>query len=125
MNFFRAAVVAFIIGATALPSRAAEVPRLKFDQKALALPPLSLREIVPSSVPVPSLSLQGETKRPPLPSPSSVRREGSELSSRWPMPLLRPDETIDYKVIVVPPDPAVDFKLAIKNPDRDAPQRNR
>ncbi len=122
MTFLRSAVVGLILSAPTASFRAAESPALRFDHKSLALPPLSLRDIVPGPVRPPASTLQEETKRPTL--PSSAVRNRPELSSRWPMPVLRPDETVAYKMVVVPPDPAVDFKLVIKNPDREAqPQK--
>lgn len=35
------------------------------------------------------------------------------------MPILEPDATIDYKLIVRPPDTTIDFKLLVKEPETE------
>ena len=93
-------------------------PLLRFDHKAASLPPLSLAEI--TRQPAPSLSFAPDriATRPPL--PRSTPRDRFSSDPRWPMPVIKPDDAVDYKMAVVQPDPAVDYKLEIRSPDGDA-----
>ena len=94
-----------------LPGRAATVP--EFNSQTRTLPPLSLIDSIKG----------GTTSRPPqtgsllFRSPTVAARPTARLVTReFGIPILKPNETVDYKLNVLAPDPTVDFKLTVKVP---------
>lgn len=93
-------------------------PPLRFDHRAATLPPLSLAEI--TRQPGPALTLAPERSAARLSPPRSNPRDRVRSDPRWPMPVIKPGDGVDYKMVMIPPDPAVDYKMEMKSPDADA-----
>jgi hypothetical protein len=96
--------------------RAADPVLPDFNSKTLALPSLSLKEVLNELELAPAKPPQAPLvqPRPTLPTPEPrVSRESG-------MPILRPDPNVDYKMIVKAPDPAIDFKMIVRSPDSEA-----
>lgn len=99
-------------------------PSPQFNYKVATLPPLSLADL--TRQPSPALAFSNDRKAAQSNLPRANQPERVSSDSRWPMPVIKPDETIDYKMAVIAPDQAVDYKLEIKPPaGGDPPPANR
>ena len=87
-----------------------------FNSQSLPLPPLSLRDIAkgaPATAPRHHDFLRSLTE-------AAVARAAPKKIFRMAgMPIIEPDASVDYKIIVRPPDPAIDFKLQVKVPETE------
>jgi hypothetical protein len=124
--------------------RAADFPLSKFPNERIGLPPLSLSESIAKGVATPK-PLQFGTGFPSysaladppnvapgfLPSAvgmvamreSTRNRKAPRVSRAWGMPIIEPNNTVDYALIIVPPDPSIDFKMVLKEPTPPWPVR--
>ena len=109
---------------------------LAFGGERIGIPPLSLTEtIAKSAVPpkpfqfgtsLPSYSaLEDRLKlspdlvphaRPNFAPPASRPTRQPRVSRASGMPILEPNDAVDYKLTIVPPDPSIDFKMIVQNP---------
>jgi hypothetical protein len=81
-----------------------------FPQSKIELPPLSLAESARQTPPPwqdPAKSWSNE----PIPTPSRAKKFLSV------MPVIRPKEGVDYKLIIKAADPTVDYKMLINAPE--------
>ena len=123
-----------------VPAVAADPSALKFGGERIGVPPLSLSESITSGStrtlhrPPFLTTLPEDSTSPELPhfSPKLLPRTRPSMPrvtkdpSRSPrvdrdsgMPVIIPNEAVDYAMKVIPPDPNVDFKLVIKDPGKD------
>ena len=43
------------------------------------------------------------------------RAQGPSVSRSSGMPIITPDNAVDYKLVIVPPNPSVDYKMIIRD----------
>lgn len=98
----------------ASPLSAAEPALPKFDSSAIGVPPLSLAEIDQrlNGINPPTLGL-APRPTPALATVPAASRAATTISR---MPILRPDPSVNYAMIVKVPDPAIDATLIIREP---------
>jgi hypothetical protein len=127
---------AFAVGiASSTPSFGGDISPPTFPPATIGIPALSLSEAIAVGA-AGSESLQFGTRRPssitnsdgPPLSPQLVPRltpdpkRGSAASGlprvnrALGMPIIEPNERVDFKMRIVPPNPSLDFKLLIKDP---------
>jgi hypothetical protein len=113
---------------------AAEPAELKFGGERIGVPPLALAESAKraatanapkfgtklpfssDSADPHSLSPHLVPRTPSLRSVPSKSRTTPQVSRSSGMPIIKPNETVDYAMTIVPPDPTIDFKLIVKDP---------
>lgn len=85
-----------------------------FDSSAIGVPPLSLTEIDRrlNGIKPPTFALAPR----PAPALATVAADARPASLISRMPILRPDPSVNYALIVKIPDPALDHKLIVREP---------
>jgi hypothetical protein len=112
---------------------AADADPLKFGGERTGIPPLSLIGSLPTRAKPPAFSSalptfsdeMGSPKLAPKLLPRTIPDLGKSLprhprppqvSRRSGMPIVKPNEAVDYALTIVRPDPEIDFKLVVKEP---------
>jgi hypothetical protein len=129
MLFVCASAIGFLVRASA-----ADPDALKFGGERIGIPPLSLRENLPSGLTpplfrsrLPSYSDETESSKLapkflPRTVPDVMRKSmprnprSPQVSRHHGMPVITPSDAVDYAMTIVPPDPKIDFKIVVKEP---------
>ena len=123
----------FVCASAILLTRAsaADPNALKFGGEQIGIPPLSLAESAARRATPPAfqsrLPAYSDEKESPtlapkllprtLPNPTRERKARSpQVSRRAGMPVITPNDVVDYAMTIIPPDPKIDFKIVVKEP---------
>ncbi len=109
-------ILAVVVGIASSGTAGAQSGALEFPRQSIELPSLSL-----SGAAAEALQSRLPDMTPRTSNARSERRSHPNMVSH--MPIKRPDEGVDAKVLIATPDAMKDFKLRVVTPEVESPAK--